>query len=231
MSLHNQMKKLQASLEALAVQGRALLSCEDVTAEQVSSYKDLVDTVLEGAEMNLDDVSAAASKQDVEESTPAENIQPEADGMVVSSEDKKDSSDESDESEESDDEEEESSIDDVETPDDAEHEEAFDELADSVDESEEETPREDLEETVEKVDHIAQKVETFITHTEDSGLTTDDVQEMAGLQETFEAFSNLNANTAFSNGTKSRRHITALTRLCKVTTRNLSKRMSGVRES
>lgn len=194
MSLHKRFKKMHASLEALQIQGRALLSCEDIAEEQVQSYKDLVDTVLEGSEMSLDDLSAAAATkaQELAGDTPTPPEQ-----AVVATE-----------SEKSDDD------DDIKLPD--------DETAPAADVEEEPTPREELEEAVEQVDHVVEKVSTFISHTEDSGLTTDDVQAMATVQETFESFANLQVAIKVATKSRSSRTISALTVLHNVMLRNLS---------
>lgn len=239
MSLHNQIKSLKTSLESLRIQGRALLSCEDLTTEQVDAYKELVDTVLEGADMRLEDTTAiTAAKAEEAARVQAVSMVPEA---VISTESKKDDEEENEEEEEENDDDTNDADPDSETDSEqdlseVESEQAEAGLADTelndaeTDGEEELTPRDVLEDTVDKVEHVVEKVEVFISATEGSGLTTDDVQAMADVRDNFESIAVLQAPSTMVNKQRSQRLMKAYTRLAKVTMRNLSKR-TGFGES
>ncbi len=222
MATHAKMKTLAASLRAAAIQGRALLSCESVTEEQVNAYKELVDGVLEGAEMSLDDAAQAMATKSEEAGqgdapTPAAtdvDAQPGADGMNASQE-----SDDSDNEEEKDDKDDENDEDD----DSSEDSDKSDDLDDESEELDEKEPREELEEVVDQTDKIVEKVDSFIAHTEDSGLTIDGIQEMTDAVQTMESLKPIVDLQAIASGSPVLRTRQAVRRLTALTLRNAGK--------
>lgn len=221
MTTHAQMKALATGLRAAVKQGRALLSCESVTEEQVNAYKELVDGVLEGAEMSLDDaaqamVSKAEEAAQGDAPTPAAtdvDAQPGADGMNASQE-----SDKSDEEEEEDKDDEKDEDDDS-----SEDSDKSDDLDDESEELDEKEPREELEEVVDVADKIVEKVDSFIAHTEDSGLTIDGIQEMTDAVQTMESLKPIVDLQAIAFGSPVLRTRQAVRRLTALTLRNAGK--------
>lgn len=221
MTTHAQMKALATGLRAAVKQGRALLSCESVTEEQVNAYKELVDGVLEGAEMSLDDAAQAMASKAEEAAqgdapTPAAtdvDAQPGADGMNASQE-----SDKSDEEEEEDKDDEKDEDDDS-----SEDSDKSDDPDDENEELDEKEPREELEEVVDVADKIVEKVDSFIAHTEDSGLTIDGIQEMTDAVQTMESLKPIVDLQAIAFGSPVLRTRQAVRRLTALTLRNAGK--------
>lgn len=223
MTTHAQMKALATGLRAAVKQGRALLSCESVTEEQVNAYKELVDGVLEGAEMSLDDAAQAMASKAEEAAqgdapTPAAtdvDAQPGADGMNASQE-SDDSDNEEEEEEDKDDEKDEDD-------DSSEDSDKSDDLDDESEELDEKEPREELEEVVDQTDKIVEKVDSFIAHTEDSGLTIDGIQEMTDAVQTMESLKPIVDLQAIAFGSPVLRTRQAVRRLTALTLRNAGK--------
>ena len=98
-----------------------------------------------------------------------------------------------------------------------------DETAALTGEEPEKEPIQELEATVDKVDHIVQRVETYIAVTEDSGLTTDDVQAMAASNESFAAIRDLGRLSKTVKRTANAEIISAYHRLTCLSLRNIGK--------
>lgn len=98
-----------------------------------------------------------------------------------------------------------------------------DDTAALIDEEPEKEPIQELEATVDKVDHIVQRVETYIAVTEDSGLTTDDVQAMAASNESFASIRDLSRLSNTVKRTASAETIAAFHRLTCLSLRNIGK--------
>jgi hypothetical protein len=270
MSTHNELKQLRTSLEQVAIQGRALLSCENINEEDVAAYKDIVNGVLAEGDMRLEDVDALAAaraierqeleaqttsleavEEEEEETPPAEDEKVEEKPPVTDAEEETPPAEESEvEIEVPELNDSVATADEVEAGDAAAQKQAEtdstdlqgndvgpeDLEADTVVEDVDtevtpdvqttpvsKTPAEDLEETVDKVDHVVERVSTFISVTEDSGLNTDDVQAMAQTNDSFESISVLNRFSKAVSESGSSAAILAFNKLAKITIRNIGK--------
>jgi hypothetical protein len=226
-------EQFRQNLSMLAKQGRSLLSCEDISPLQVEAYKELVDGVLEDSEMRLEDIDQLAAAKAIEAGKVVET--------TYSSEAVGDP-DELPEDEEEDLAETELTVDEIVDIEELDEESDKDPLVPELDDSGNSAeldaaldadvqdadntaiePTQELEETVEKVEHVVQRVETFIAVTEDSGLKTDDIQAMAASNE---AFSDIGAVRRFT-GPVSRSGSTPLVQafsaLTAITLRNIGK--------
>lgn len=279
MSKHNSLKQFHANLVHLAIQGRVLLSCEDIGPDQVDAYKQLIDGVLEDSDMRLEDIdqlSAAKVMQNQQvaaatyssEAEPVDEEEEEDDELdVVETDATVDEIVDAELAEEDPVVEEVDSEDgtidvlppeldadadgviDVDVDVDAvaddlvetaeepvveeepvlpEEEKSLevndaDDTAALIDEEPEKEPIQELEATVDKVDHIVQRVETYIAVTEDSGLTTDDVQAMAASNESFASIRDLGRLSKTVKHTANAETIAAYHRLTCLSLRNIGK--------
>lgn len=278
MSKHNSLKQFHANLVHLAIQGRVLLSCEDIGPDQVDAYKQLIDGVLEDSDMRLEDIdqlSAAKVMQNQQvaaatyssEAEPVDEEEEDDELDVVETDATVDEIVDAELAEEDPVVEEVDSEDgtidvlppeldadadgviDVDVDVDAvaddlvetaeepvveeepvlpEEEKSLevndaDDTAALIDEEPEKEPIQELEATVDKVDHIVQRVETYIAVTEDSGLTTDDVQAMAASNESFASIRDLGRLSKTVKHTANAETIAAYHRLTCLSLRNIGK--------
>jgi hypothetical protein len=217
-------KQLHLNLSMLAKQGHSLLSCENITPLQVTAYKELVDGVLSESDLRLEDIDQMTAAKAVGQSYSSEAVEEEEEEEDLAETEL--SVDEIVDAEIV--EEEDPAIEIEETPE-------LDELEQDLPiESDADTdvldadntavePAEELAETVDKVDHIVQRVETFIAVTEDSGLSTDDIQAMAASNESFESVRHIHKLASKVSMSGSSDLITAFSRLTQISLRNIGK--------
>lgn len=279
MSKHNSLKQFHANLVCLAIQGRALLSCEDIGPDQVDAYKQLIDGVLEESDMRLEDIDQLAAAKALQNqqvaattySLEAETTEEDDELDVVETDATVDEIVEAELAEE------EPVVEEVDSEDgtidvlppeldadadgdidvDVDVDAAADDLVEAAEdpvleeepvvaeelppeeesldvneadetaaltgEEPEKEPIQELEATVDKVDHIVQRVETYIAVTEDSGLTTDDVQAMAASNESFAAIRDLGRLSKTVKRTANAEIISAYHRLTCLSLRNIGK--------
>lgn len=219
-------EQFRKNLVALAMQGRSLLSCESISPAQVEAYKELVDGVLEDSDMRMEDIDQLTAARAIDADEIAASTYSSEDADPLEEEEEEDLAetdltvDEIVDIELTDEEEEGDSLvppAEVDVPEPAADTEVQDADNTAIE------PAQELEETVEKVEHVVQRVETFIAVTEDSGLSTNDIQEMAASNESFRAIAPLHrlSKTVAKSGSSDL--VQAFSTLNAITLRNIGK--------